>query len=151
MLAWLYERRLARKAQTGMQRSHKKAHSNRDAERGWQHVFLQNHHKKMKMPHTIYDDFESLVRKVQGCKPNPEKGSVTVKTEQHEACGFACTIVRTDGKACGPMVYRGENAVYLFLQHLLQEGKLIREHFSIKKPLVMTPEEAQRIITHRWV
>jgi len=49
------------------------------------------------------------------------------------------------------MVYRGENAVYLFLQHLLQEGKLIREYFSINEPLVMTPAEAQRIITHRWV
>ena len=118
---------------------------------GDKHDFLQNHHKKMKMRHTIYADFESLVRKVQGCKPNPEKGSVTVKTEQHEACGFAYTIVRSDGKACGPMVYRGEYALYLFLQHLLQERKLIREYFSIKTPLVMTPGEAQRTITHRWI
>lgn len=88
MFARLQERRLARKAQTGMQRSHKKAHSNRDAERDWQHDFLQNHHKKMTMPHTIYADFQSLVRKVQGCKPNPEKGSVTVKTEQGRGMWF---------------------------------------------------------------
>ncbi|KAL9987185.1 hypothetical protein ACROYT_G001444 [Oculina patagonica] len=63
------------------------------------------------------------------------------KTEQHEACGFAYTVVRSDGKNEKPMVYRGENAVEVFLNCLLSEEKKIRFELSLPKPLVMTSED----------
>ena len=74
----------------------------------------------MKAPFVICADFESLVRKIQGCKP-PKDGSFTLKTEMHEACGFAYTIVRSDGETYGTTVYRGEGAVCVFPTSILEE------------------------------
>jgi len=54
---------------------------------------------------------------------------LTVKTEQHEACGFAYTIVRSDGKAFGPRVFRGKNAVYWFLRHHLVQEEIDSKAF----------------------
>ena len=81
-------------------------------------------HEQMKAPFVICDNFESLVRKIQGCEP-PKDGSFTVKMEMHDACGFAYTIVRSDGEAYGPALNRGVDAVYVFLacQHLEERKK----------------------------
>ncbi|XP_078345452.1 uncharacterized protein LOC144630974 [Oculina patagonica] len=101
---------------------------------------FQNHHKQMRAPYVIYADFEALVRKIQGCERGPEskQKSYTEKTEQHEACGFAYTVVRSDGRNERPVVYRGENAVEVFLNCLQEEEKKIRNSLSSPKPLVMT-------------
>ena len=61
-----------------------------------------------------------MLRKIQGCEP-PQDRSFTAKTEMHEACGFAYTIVRSDGKTYGPFVYKGEDAAYVFLVNILEE------------------------------
>ncbi|KAL9950720.1 hypothetical protein ACROYT_G043266 [Oculina patagonica] len=78
-------------------------------EKGKNTISFQNHHKQMKVPYVIYADFEALVRKISGCERGPESSqkSYTEKTEQHEACGFAYTVVRSDGKNKRPFVYRG--------------------------------------------
>ncbi|KAL9955127.1 hypothetical protein ACROYT_G036413 [Oculina patagonica] len=67
-------------------------------EKGKNTISFQNHHKQMKVPYVIYADFEALVRKISGCELGPEskQKSYTEKTEQHEACGFAYTVVRSD-------------------------------------------------------
>ncbi|KAL9969009.1 hypothetical protein ACROYT_G021166 [Oculina patagonica] len=46
----------------------------------------------------VTKDFEALVRKISGCELGPEskQKSYTEKTEQHEACGYAYTVVRSD-------------------------------------------------------
>ena len=65
---------------------------------------FNNHHKQVKSPYVVYADFECILRKMHGCEPSPE-ASFTVKTEKHEPCGFACTIVRSDGVTYGPFNY----------------------------------------------
>jgi len=107
-------------------------------------VAFKNFHKQMKAPFMIYADFESVVRKISGCEP-PQDGSFTVKTAKHEACGFAYTIVRSDGAASGPRVYRGEDAAYKFLVNILQEKRWLRSLLDDKKPLVMTHEDWQAL------
>ncbi|XP_078379998.1 uncharacterized protein LOC144662941 [Oculina patagonica] len=109
-------------------------------EEGKNTLSFQNHHKQMRAPYVIYADFEALVRKIQGCERGPEskQKSYTEKTEQHEACGFAYTVVRSDGRNERPVVYRGENAVEVFLNCLQEEEKKIRNSLSSPKPLVMT-------------
>ena len=59
-------------------------------EEGENILAFQNHQKQMKAPYVIYADFESLVKKIQGCERDPEKKykSYTEKTEWHEACGY---------------------------------------------------------------
>ncbi|KAL9968200.1 hypothetical protein ACROYT_G026547 [Oculina patagonica] len=103
----------------------------------------KNYNKQMKVPYVIYADFEALVRKIPGCERSPEnkQKSYTEKTEKHEACGFSYTVVRSDGKSTRPFVYRGENAVEVFLKHLLNEEKRIRSSLKIQKPLLMTAKD----------
>ena len=103
-------------------------------------VSFENFHKQMKAPFVIYADFESVVRKISGCEP-PKDGSCTVKTAKHEACGFANTIVRSDGATSGPRVYRGQDAAHKFLVNILQEERWLRSLLVDKKPLIMTHED----------
>ena len=42
-------------------------------EEGGNILAFQNHQKQMKVPYVIYADFESLVKKIQGCERDPEK------------------------------------------------------------------------------
>ena len=79
----------------------------------------------MKTPFVTYADFECLLRKIQGCEPSQDK-SYTVKTEKHEPCGFAYTIVRSDGETFGPINYRGQDTVYVFLVDILQKESWLR-------------------------
>ena len=84
----------------------------------------------------IYTDFEALVRNIQGCERVPERDkSYTVKTEWHVACGYAYIVVRCDGEMSN--VYRGENAVEMFYEDILQEGVKIRESLAKPKEIVM--------------
>ena len=105
-------------------------------------VSFKTFHKQMKAPFVTYADFESVVRKLPGYEPSTD-GSFTVKTEKHEACGFAYIIVRSDGATSGPRVYRGEDAVYKFLVEMLKEERWLRSLLEDKKPLVMTREDWQ--------
>ncbi|KAL9980669.1 hypothetical protein ACROYT_G009282 [Oculina patagonica] len=115
-------------------------------EKGKNTISFQNHHKQMKVPYVIYADFEALVRKISGCELGPEskQKSYTEKTEQHEACGFAYTVVRSDGRNKRPVVYRGKNAVEVFLKQLLNEENLIRKSLATPKPLVMTAKDWEK-------
>ncbi|KAL9988589.1 hypothetical protein ACROYT_G003048 [Oculina patagonica] len=115
-------------------------------EKGKTTLSFQNHHKQMRAPYVIYADFEALVRKISGCELGPEskQKSYTEKTEQHEACNFAYTVVRSDGRNKRPVVYRGKNAVEVFLKQLLKEENLIRNSLAIPKPLVMEAEDWEK-------
>ncbi|KAL9983793.1 hypothetical protein ACROYT_G006023 [Oculina patagonica] len=127
-------------------------------EEGKNTLYFKNYQKQMKAPFVIYADFEALLIKMQGCKRETpedrqkrkdlgedledlEPKSYTEKTEQHEACGFAYTVVRSDGKHEKPVVYRGENAVEVFLKRLLIEEEKIRNELSTPKPLKMKWED----------
>ena len=116
-------------------------------EEGKNTTAFQNHHKQMKAPYVIYADSEALVRKIPDCERGPEskEKSFTEKTERlHVTCGFSCTVVRSDGAATQPVVYRGENAVEVFLSDIPQEEMTIRESLATPKPLVMTAEDWQK-------
>ncbi|KAL9976670.1 hypothetical protein ACROYT_G013996 [Oculina patagonica] len=84
---------------------------------------------------------ERQKRKDLGEEVKDMKPSYTDKTEQHEACGFAYTVVRSDGEHEKTFVYRGQNAVEVFLNCLLSEERKIRYELSKPKPLVMTAKD----------
>ena len=93
----------------------------------------------------IYADFEALVRKIHRCERKPEiKASYTEKTEQHGACRYTYMVVRSVGEVLRPNVYRGENAVGMFLSDILQEEMTIRESFATVKPLLVTAEDWEK-------
>ena len=123
-------------------------------EEGKNKVKFQNHHKQMKVPSIIYADFEALVKKIHRCEsPEGSNASYTEKTEQHEACGFSYIVVRSDGVASQPVVYRGENAVGTFLSEIVNEETRIREILATPHPIVMTVEdwENHKIATECYI
>ena len=77
---------------------------------------------------------------INTCEPDNKK-SFTIKTEKHEPCGFSYVVVRSDGQTFGPVTYRGEDAVYVFLTYLLNHEIEMCEGMANKRLLVMTNED----------
>ena len=103
-----------------------------------------NFHKQQPVPFVIYADFEAITEKISGCKSNNNK-SYTEAYQKHTDCGFGYKVVCCyDDKYSQPLkIYRGEKAVYTFLEYMLDEvkycKKVIKKEFN--KPLKMTKED----------
>ena len=118
---------------------------------------FNNFHKQLPVPFVIYADFEAITTKVQGCEQSEEtkkeknKRSYTEAYQTHEDCGSAYKVICCyDDKCSKPIqTYRGENAVYKFMEKMLQEVEyckaVIKKQFN--RPLVMTKDDEQRFIT----
>ena len=103
-----------------------------------------NFHKQQPVPFVIYADFEAITEKILGCKSNNNK-SYAEAYQKHTDCGFGYKVVCCyDDKYSQPLkIYRGEKAVYTFLEYMLDEvkycKKVIKKEFN--KPLKMTKED----------
>ena len=84
---------------------------------------FMNHHKQLPGPFVIYADFEAITEKVLGCQPSNEK-SYTEAYQKHTDCGYGYKVVCCyDDKYSKPVqIYRGENAVYKFMENMLEES-----------------------------
>ena len=108
---------------------------------------FDNLHKQKVVPFVIYADFEAITKKVQSCKPNDEK-SYTEAYQTHEDCGYGYKIVCCyKNKYSKPIqTYRGENAVYKFMEKMLEEAEhcegIVKKRFN--KPLKMTENDELR-------
>jgi hypothetical protein len=104
---------------------------------------FENWHRQMKAPYIIYADFESIINKFEGPELDSDKTYKrnTQKTQQHLACGFSYTVVRSDGAVGEPVVYRGSNATEIFLQRLEQEETKIKDFLKNPKPMQLTSED----------
>ena len=106
-------------------------------------VYFKNHHKQLSVPFVIYADFEAITEKVDSCQPNNDK-SYTEAYQNHKDCGYGYKVVCCyDDKYSKPVqIYRGENAVYKFMENMLEEvnwcKSKMKKHFN--KPLEMTKE-----------
>ena len=107
---------------------------------------FNNFHKQQPVPFVIYADFEAITEKISGCRPNNNK-SFTEAYQKHTDCGFGYKVVCCyDDKYTQPLkIYRGEKAVYTFLEYMLDEVKyckrIIKKEFN--KPFNMTKENEE--------
>ena len=103
-----------------------------------------NFHKQQPVPFVIYADFESITEKISGCKPNNDK-SFTEAYQKHTDCGYGYKVVCCyDDKYTKPVqIYRGEKAVYKFMEKMLEEVKYCKKTMRkcFKKPLKMTKND----------
>ena len=118
---------------------------------------FNNFHKQLPVPFVIYADFEAITKKVQGCKQSEEmkkdkdKRSYTEAYQTHENCGYGYKVVccYDDKYSKYTRIYRGENAVYKFMEKMLEEVEyckaVIKKRFN--KPLVMTEVDEQHFKT----
>ena len=116
--------------------------------KGRDNIKFKNHQNQMPVPYVIYADFESIIK-----PKSQQKGNKSEITSEHEACGFGYQVVRYDGKSEKPVIYRGEDAVETFLNHLECEVNNINNIFRHPKPLLMTEQNIQDYenATHCWI
>ena len=107
---------------------------------------FNNFHKQQPVPFVIYADFEAITEKIHGCQQNNES-SYTEAYQKHTDCGYGYKVVCCyDDKYTKPIqLYRGEKAVYKFMENILEEVKyckrVMKKYFN--KPLRMTEENEQ--------
>ena len=107
---------------------------------------FNNFHKQQPVPFVIYADFEAITEKIHGCQQDGNK-SYTEAYQKHTDCGYGYKLVccYDDTYTKPEQIYRGENAVYKFLENMLEEvkycKKVMKKHFN--KPLRMTEENEQ--------
>ena len=109
-------------------------------------VKFNNFQKQLPVPFVIYADFEAITQKIDSCQPNDEK-SYTERYQKHNDCGYSFKVVFCyDNKFSRPIqLYRGKNAVYKFLEAMLEEvdycEKTKNEHFNQPMDLTNKDEE----------
>ena len=105
-------------------------------------ILQYNHyHKQLPAPFVIYADFEALTERIHGCQQNNDK-SFTDAYQKHTDCGYGYKVVccYDDKYTKDVQYYRGENAVYKFLEQMLEEESYCKNIVKCKfnKPLKMT-------------
>ena len=104
-------------------------------------------HKQQPVPFVIYADFEAITEKISSCQPNNNK-SYTEAYQKHTDCGYGYKVVCCyDDKYSKPTkTYRGEKAVYKFMEAMLEEvkycKKVMKKEFN--KPLRMTKDDEEK-------
>ena len=129
--------------------------------------------KQLPVPFVIYADFEAITEKMPGCQRDVEeirknknekiknknknrkrkieeikKLSYTESYQNHRDCGYGYKVVccYDDKFTKKAVIYRGEKAVYKFLEAMLKEvrycQKVIKEKFD--KELKMTKEDEEK-------
>ena len=106
-----------------------------------------NHYKQQPVPFAIYADFESITEKISSCKPNSDK-SYTEAYQKHTDCGYGYKVVCCyDDKYTKPVqIYRGEKAVYKFMEAMLEEVEYCKKTMKtcFNKPLKITKDDEDK-------
>ena len=103
-------------------------------------------HKQLPVPFVIYADFEAITEKILSCQRNDNK-SYTEAYQNHRDCGYGYKVVccYDDKYTKEEEIYRGEKAVYNFMEAMLKEVRycknVIKTQFN--KPLKMTKYDEQ--------
>ena len=83
---------------------------------------FNNYDRQLPTPFIIYADFEALTEKIQGCHQDGNR-SYTEAYQKHKDCGYGYKVVCCyDDQYSKPVqIYRGEKAVYKFMEKMLEE------------------------------
>ncbi|VDI80336.1 Hypothetical predicted protein [Mytilus galloprovincialis] len=97
----------------------------------------------MRVPFTIYADFECFVEKIDTCQPNSSK-SYTKQYQHHEPSGY-CYYIKYEHKHYkSPVLYQGLNVAKTFVREMEKEMWKIYNIYKEKKDMVMTEEDKKR-------
>ena len=95
--------------------------------------------KSDKTPSIIHEDFESLIKRLGGCKNNYENSSAA-KLDEHIPCGYSISMISTFDGIKTLDVYRGEDCMKKFCtpfrHHAMKKSK-----FKKKKTIPLINEQ----------
>ena len=90
---------------------------------------FKNFRHSEKAPFVIYGDFESLIKHIHNCSPNPNK-SYTKKIQKHEPISFCYYILCSIDGVYAPVrreytqtKLKGANAIDVFIKWLEEDVK----------------------------
>ena len=103
----------------------------------------KHYHRTEKVPFIVYADFESYIRPLQSCDPNPES-SYTKQYQKHEPSSFCYYIKCFDDEVYELKLvsYTGEDAAQKFVNMLEEDIKKIS---NIPKKKMIFGEKEKRI------
>ena len=102
--------------------------------------------KQLPVPFVIYADFEAITEKIDSCQRNDNK-SYTEAYQYHRDCGYGYKVVccYDDKYTREEEIYRGEKAVYRFMEAMLKEVRYCKNVINTEfdKPLKMTKDDEE--------
>ena len=89
-------------------------------------ISFKHFEKGQRVPFIIYADFESLLKPISRCDPNPQISSTT-KYQRHEPISFSYYIKCFEDNVCDlePRTYTGEDAIEKLIEWLEKDVKYI--------------------------
>ena len=104
---------------------------------------FKNYHRSEKVPFIIFADFESYIKLLHLCKPNPQS-SYTKQYQKHEPSSFCYYIKCFDDEVYKPKLvsYTGEDAAQKFVEMLEEDIKIIAN--IPEKKIIFGKEEKER-------
>lgn len=103
-------------------------------------VKFKSFSKTIKHPFVMYADFESTLKKIQHCKPNPEE-SYTMNIQRHIPNSFCVKTVSEIDEYSKIKTYCGKNTAKRFVEYIISETHRIHKLMEINKPMQLTYEE----------
>ena len=108
---------------------------------------FRNVQRQLRAPFIIYADFECYTTRIDTCVNNPKRSNSTAY-QLHEPSGFCCVVVSAADKFTQPaVVYRGDNVVDTFLDHMTRETQKIFDVLAKPARMIITDEQASAFPT----
>ncbi|XP_071444738.1 uncharacterized protein [Hetaerina americana] len=98
-----------------------------------------------RVPFVVYADFECMLTKVEPL----DNHSNTKACQKHEVISFCMLLVSSSGNMFEPELYRGPEAVQVFLQKLRETSLYVQGIYNNKTPITMTQEDISNFETAR--
>ena len=104
---------------------------------------FKNYHRSEKVPFIVFADFESYIKPLHSCEPNPQS-SYTKQYQKHEPSSFCYYIKCFDDEVYKPKLvsYTGEDAAQKFVVMLEEDIKIIAN--IPEKKIIFGKEEKER-------
>ena len=110
--------------------------------------YFKHYFKSMRVPFVVYADFESFIKSIDTCQPNPEK-SYTNKYQKHTPSSFCYRIKCFDDSLYKqePVTFTArsedDDVAQIFVNDLEQNIKDIYQRFKIPEKMIFTESDKE--------
>ena len=119
---------------------------------------FKNYNRSMRVPFIVYADFESFIKPIDTCEPNPEN-SYTKQYQKHTPSSFCYYIKCFDDEVYyqNPVTYTAstdnEDVAQIFVNMLEEDVKSIYKRFSTPKEMIFGAKEREEFdeATECWI
>ena len=119
---------------------------------------FKNYNRSMRVPFIVYADFESFIKPIDTCGPNPEN-SYTKQYQKHTPSSFCYYIKCFDDEVYSqnPVTYtastENEDVAQIFVNMLEENVKSIYKRFDRPKKMIFGPKEREEFdeATECWI